>query len=1033
MSLPQPAPRSQIPMAPKPVPKPRPPIPSKPSPNGSDCPTVPKKCSETRSSGKVKRIVSKFTEQGNMAGGGGTEGARLKRGFKRFPTIKPKPQGRSKMGEQPPPLPLKNRNRSMKRVATEPSEVVPEQGESMTVSVRDEGRRSAPDGREVLGEVQMDGGVESEAEQDLDITSSLHCEKDCSCLCHLERPGMRLVWVPVEAEDDEVDGTMEEGEINSGQSEGETESGTGEETEEEEEEEEEGEGEEEEEEEKGESGSSGLEEGEGSQLGRAKKEKFQKVLGIMVSEQARRRSMETDVVPQVMLASYTPHFPHTQTPILHNATAEEEEDPIYEDRLHLPLEIANPATESKLVPVICFTKPPRGARLLCPTDTRAECVTELEQPLSRGTEDMLPAIPDRAPKSSQPSSVPRGIPLPQPSPEEWTALHRSPPLQCTADSSLLCSPRLPTRLPLRPQSPILPRRPPPPPPKTGQEVRRLSDQSLQSTQQRRDIEEDGGSDSEREEQQDPKNLLRGLSVDLKSQLLDEPLYQTYRDTVIHKEIKRQTVCRNISKASVDFQMDWGVRRGTDPERRGTASSTQNTLWQQLPSVRDSGILETLSPVQRQHQESMFEVLTSEASYLRSLRVLIDHFMESRDLEDTLIIREKKILFSNIVRVCETSESFLTDLEERIEKSVLITDICDIIYYHAQHKFPVYIDYVRNQIYQEKTYTTLMQKNGQFSAVIARLQESPQCQRLPFMSFLLLPFQRITRIKMLIENILKRTQEGTKEEETTSKALAAVSKIIEECNSEVGKMRQMEELIHIAQTLEFDKMKAIPVVSKNRFLVKRGEVQEMAKGATLFRSRFTPIFLFLFNDLLILTSKKSSERYVVIDHAHRSLVQVKDFDEASAGPGFDNCFSLILLENHQNRLSERLLKVPTQSDKDRWMAAFPDPDEPEGDRDEAVYEEVDCPQVQCIEQYIAQQGDELTLEPTEIVNVIRKGNEGWYEGIRLSDGQKGWFPVGNVLEITNEHVRRRNLRERYRVIHAAGMMSHGLKSKSMPGK
>lgn len=41
-------------------------------------------------------------------------------------------------------------------------------------------------------------------------------------------------------------------------------------------------------------------------------------------------------------------------------------------------------------------------------------------------------------------------------------------------------------------------------------------------------------------------------------------------------------------------------------------------------------------------------------------------------------------------------------------------------------------------------------NGQFAAVITRLQESPQCQRLPFMSFLLLPFQRITRIKMLIE-------------------------------------------------------------------------------------------------------------------------------------------------------------------------------------------------------------------------------------------------------------------------------------------
>ncbi|KAJ8338205.1 hypothetical protein SKAU_G00371710 [Synaphobranchus kaupii] len=1018
MSLPESTPRSQTPVPPKPVPKPRATIPSKPSHNGSDCPTVPKK-----SFGKVKMIVNKFSEQESIARGG-TDGVKFKRG-KRAPTIKPKPRVLKK-GEQAPPLPLKMR---VKRVEKEANEV-PGEAESMTVSVREEGGRSAPDGREVEGEVQIDGGLEAEAEQDLEMTSTLHCEKDCSCLCHLERPGMRLVWVPVEAEDDGVEGTREEEEEQgAGQSEGEGESGTGEEIEEQEEEEEE-------EEENEESWSSGVEEGEGPQLDRAERAKFQEVLDVMMNKQTRRRSMETEVVP-CMLTSYTPHFSPTTPPILPNATVEEEEDSIYEARLEgVQLVKANPAPEMKPIPVICFTKPLHKARLSCSTDTRAESDTELEPPLFQGTEDMPPAIPARAPigKSPHSASIPWGIPLPQPSHEEWNALHRSPPLQTTW---LTSSPLLPHRLPPRSSSPILPCRPPPQPPQSGPNDRRLSTQSLQSIQRPRDIEEDGGRDRESEdtmeEEQRPRSLSRGVSVDLKTQLLDEPLYQTYRDTVIHKEIKRQTVGRNISKASVDYQMDWGVRRGTKGRDRASSSHTQSTLWQDMPSVRDSGILETLSPVQRQRQESMFEVLTSEASYLRSLTVLTEHFMESRELQDTLIFREKTTLFSNILRVREVSERFLKDLEEQVEKSVLISDICDIIYYHAQHNFPAYIDYVRNQIYQEKTYTNLLQKKLQFATVISRLQESPQCQRLPFMSFLLLPFQRITRIKMLIESILKRTEQGTKEEETASKALTIVSKIIVECNSEVGKMRQMEELICIAQTLEFDKLKAIPIISKNRFLEKRGELQEMAKGASLFsiRSKFTPIFLFLFNDLLILTSKKSSERYVVIDHAHRSLVQVKIVDEVTPGPGFDNCFCLILLENHQGRMSERLLKAPTESDMHRWIAAFPDPDDPERDVEEVVYDDWDCPQVQCIEQYIAQQADELNLEPTEIINVIRKGNEDWYEGIKLSDGQKGWFPVGNVLEITNEHVRRRNVRERYRVIEAAGALFNGPKPRIGP--
>ncbi|MEQ2161012.1 hypothetical protein GOODEAATRI_005325 [Goodea atripinnis] len=147
---------------------------------------------------------------------------------------------------------------------------------------------------------------------------------------------------------------------------------------------------------------------------------------------------------------------------------------------------------------------------------------------------------------------------------------------------------------------------------------------------------------------------------------------------------------------------------------------------------------------------MFEVLTSEASYLRSLRVLTEHFMENRELGETLIISDKKTLFSNITKVREVSERFLKDLEDHIFKEIMFPDICNILNYHAQHNFAAYIDYIRNQSYQEKTYSRLMKTNEQFATVINRLQELPQCHRLPFISFLLLPFQRITRIKMLIE-------------------------------------------------------------------------------------------------------------------------------------------------------------------------------------------------------------------------------------------------------------------------------------------
>ncbi|KAM6949581.1 rho guanine nucleotide exchange factor 15 [Aplochiton taeniatus] len=764
-----------------------------------------------------------------------------------------------------------------------------------------------PDGKEV--DLRQNGGPEAEAEQGSNIFVNPCCEKDCGCVCHIKRPGMKLVWVPI-GEEEEEDAPPNE----------------------------------EEEEE------------------------------------------------------------------------EEEEEAIYEDTLWVDQPRPQETSSKCQMLGVPQTKVMKSARRVKMSSSSSNPSFEFESDSDTALylQDSPPAIPPRMPVSQEKAKslsnltpVHRGgILLPQPTAEEWRSLR-------------LCSPMSHSASPLTPQRAALPV------PEDGRRLSAISGQERCWVNE----EEEGG-----EYDDDDSGTLsrRGRNSGWESRLQDEPLYQTYRATVITKEIRRQTVCRNISKTSADYPIDFGARWGT-----GTSPTVapptpgQTTLWQDLPHVRESGVLETLTPEQCKYQESMFEVLTSEASYLRSLRVLTEHFLDSRDLEDTMIIRDRKNLFSNVLRVREVSERFLKDLEDRMDEDLVFSDINDIIHYHAQHNFPAYIVYVRNQIYQEKTYTSLMKNNAQFAMVITRLQESPQCQRLPFMSFLLLPFQRITRIKMLIENILKRTKEGTKEEQIASKALDSVSKIINECNTQVGKMKQVEELIYISKTLEFDKLKAIPIISQTRFLEKKGELQELSKGGALFnmRGKFIPVQLFLFNDLLIIASKKGTERFVVLDHVHRSLVQVRPFDSPTTNPANEHCFCLTFLENYQGRMIERLLKAPTQSDMHRWVAAFPNPSNPDQDEEEVIYEDWDCPQVQCVEQYVAQQADELTLEPTEIINVVRKTSEGMYEGIRLSDGQKGWFPVANVLEITNEHVRRRNLRERYRVMQVARMVTN---AKTWPG-
>ncbi|XP_026132810.1 rho guanine nucleotide exchange factor 15-like [Carassius auratus] len=913
----------------KPEVKQRPPVPIKRSNNTSDTSSV--EGTASQNSVNVKEIVNQFSQpEAKIPGGETAKSTSIEWRQQRPPAIKPRRKLKSSSptsdGKAPPLSPKARQNHSGQK-----DEVDCQERQEGALSAVD-GSRSAPDGKE-SGKLQ--------AERDSSPLPEPHCEKNCGCMCHLQRPGMKLIWVPISEQDDDEG---EEDEIEYSDTEDQNERG-----EEEKEKEDKSN-------KKPESLSESLPEDENKkEEPQIKKEKFQETRNLL-EQQLKRRS---DPGPPTLIVSAV-SFPQTPLNVPKDPFLEESDESIYDVSLEVvapPRPQKRPDTVSKDTPLAI---PPR-----MPLDNRGPRII-LPQPQTRPSSPLLP------PKKGSPPASPR--------------------LQRTT------------------------------PPKTFEN----NNHSLKSI----DENDSAGADGEKcgSTEKPPGTIPRHQqAVDLDAGTYEE-LYQFYTETYIHKEIRR-TVCRNISKTSLDLASS-PEREDMRPRSSSVPNLKQSNLWRDQPAVRNSGVLQTLSPEECKYQESMFEVVKSEMSYQRSLRVLTEHFMDSSELNDTLLNMDKKTLFSNILRIKEVSKRFLKDLEERLDESVVISDICDIIHYHAQHHFPAYIDYVRNQVYQEKTYSNLMQSNAQFATVITRLQEAPICQRLPFMSFQLLPFQRITRIKMLIESILKRTTVGTEKEKTASKALDSVSKIIEECNTQVGKMKQVEELIQINGMLEFDKLKAVPIISQTRYLEKRGELQEVNRAGTFLniRPKFNPVYFFLFNDLLVIASKKSSERYIVHDHAHRSLVQVAPFvEDTSVQPGLEHCFSLTLLENHQGRQTERVFKAPTQSDLHRWLAAFPNPDDANNDQEEVIYEDWDCPQVQCVEQYVANQADELNLEPTEIINVVRKTNEGWYEGIRLSDGQKGWFPVANVLEITNEHVRRRNLRERYRVIQAAGIVA---KTRSM---
>ncbi|XP_048193695.1 rho guanine nucleotide exchange factor 5 [Perognathus longimembris pacificus] len=490
------------------------------------------------------------------------------------------------------------------------------------------------------------------------------------------------------------------------------------------------------------------------------------------------------------------------------------------------------------------------------------------------------------------------------------------------------------------------------------------------------------------------------------------LYQEYSDVVLNKEIQSQQRLDSVAEAP-------GLASPRQPRKTLVSSesylqrlsmASSGSLWQEIPVVRNSTVLLSMTHEDQKLQEAKFELIVSEASYLRSLNIAVDHFQHSSQIRTILSNQDHQWLFSRLQDVRDVSTMFLSDLEENFENNIFSFQVCDVVLNHAPDFRRVYLPYVTNQTYQERTFQSLMNSNSNFREVLEKLESDPICQRLSLKSFLILPFQRITRLKLLLQNILKRSQPGSSEEAEATKAHHALEELIRDCNNNVQRMRRTEELIYLSQKIEFE-CKIFPLISQSRWLVKSGELMalEFSVSPGLRRKLNTrPVHLHLFNDCLLLSRPREGSRFLVFDHAPFSSIRGEKCEMKLHGP-HKNLFRLFLRHNAQGTQAEFLFRTETQSEKLRWISALAMP------REELdLLECYDSPQVQCLRAYKPRENDELALEKADVVMVTQQSSDGWLEGMRLSDGERGWFPLQQVEFISNPEVRARNLKEAHRV-------------------
>ncbi|XP_016348293.1 rho guanine nucleotide exchange factor 16-like isoform X2 [Sinocyclocheilus anshuiensis] len=384
-------------------------------------------------------------------------------------------------------------------------------------------------------------------------------------------------------------------------------------------------------------------------------------------------------------------------------------------------------------------------------------------------------------------------------------------------------------------------------------------------------------------------------------------------------------------------------------------------WSQLPKVKDLGVLDLISPEERKRQEAIFEIITSEYSYLHSLSILVSHFKDSADLKKTMTTTEHHHLFSNISVIQDVSKRFFEDLDTRHQKHPVIKDISDTVNKYATQHFEPYIVYCANETFQQRTLQKLLSSNNVFRETLKRIEGSEACGGLPMISFLILPMQRITRLPLLLDTICQKTPKETAEYFAACWAFKAISKLVKHCNDGARRMERTEQMYTIQKQMEFGKIKPFPLVSSSRWLKKSGELAVYTDDLSIFRKAFSykSYYLFLFNDVLIVTKKKSEESYVVLDYATVDKVEVEE--ELT-----DSKLNLKLLMNpNSDGRSEQILVAESKLDRARWVTALQDVKKTKSIAND------DLPQYEATKAYMPKAPDELSLQQAELVIVSQE--------------------------------------------------------------
>ncbi|XP_036600228.1 pleckstrin homology domain-containing family G member 5 isoform X1 [Trichosurus vulpecula] len=323
----------------------------------------------------------------------------------------------------------------------------------------------------------------------------------------------------------------------------------------------------------------------------------------------------------------------------------------------------------------------------------------------------------------------------------------------------------------------------------------------------------------------------------------------------------------------------------EEEEEEDADLVLEDSWQELIDGA-----EKLTRRQCHQQEAVWELLHTEASYIKKLRVITDLFMCCLlNLQESGLLCEVDVerLFSNIQEIIQLHQglwsSVMAPMLDKTRCSRALLQPADLLkgFKMFGSLFKPYIRYCMEEEGCMEYMRSLLRDSDLFRVYVTWAEKHQQCQRLKLSDMLVKPHQRLTKYPLLLKSVLKKTDDPpTKEAIVTM--ISSVERFINHVNSRMRQRQEQQRLAAIisridsyevveSSTDEVDKLlkeflrldltAPIPGTSPDdtRQLLLEGSLK-MKEG----KDSKMDVYCFLFTDLFLVTKPvKKAERTKVI--------------------------------------------------------------------------------------------------------------------------------------------------------------------------